>query len=55
MSKDSELYIPTLAKVLYRTSLHSKARGSRNELKVLTPEQVRNEISETLFLVKSPN
>ena len=53
MSKDSELYIPTLAKVLIELHSIPKQEVLRNELKVLTPEQVRNEISERLFLVKS--
>ncbi len=53
MSKDSGLYIPTLAKVLIELHSIPKQEVLRNELKVLTPEQVRNEISERLFLVKS--
>jgi macrolide phosphotransferase len=53
MSKDSELYIPTLAKALLELHSIPKQEVLRNELKVLTPEQVRNEISERLFLVKS--
>lgn len=53
MSKDSELYIPTLAKALIELHSIPKQEVLRNELKVLTPEQVRNEISERLFLVKS--
>src|SRR5690606_22681607 len=53
MNKDSEFYIPSLAKVL--VELHSIPRQEivLNELKVLTAEEARKEISNRLLLVKS--
>ena len=53
MSKESEFYIPSLAKVLIELHSIPKQDVLSNKLKVLTPEQVRNEISEKLLLVKS--
>ena len=53
MNKDSEFYIPSLAKVL--VELHSIKRQEivLNDLKVLTAEEARKEIIDRLFLVKS--
>ena len=53
MVKDSELYIPSLAKVLVELHSISTQEVLSNGLKVLTAEQARNEISERLLLVKS--
>ncbi len=53
MDKDSKCYIPSLAKALVELHSIPSEEVLRNELKVLTPEQVRNEISERLQLVKS--
>ena len=53
MSKENDLYIPSLAKALIELHSIPTEEVLRNNLKVLTPEQVRNEISERLILVKS--
>lgn len=53
MVKDSELYIPSLAKVLVELHSIPTQEVLSSGLKVLTAEQVRNEISERLLLVKS--
>lgn len=53
MAKDSELYIPSLAKVLVELHSIPTQEVLSNGLKVLTAEQARNEISERLLLVKS--
>ena len=53
ISKDSALYTPSLAKALIELHSIPKHEVLHNELKVLTPGQVRNEISERLLLVKS--
>lgn len=53
MDKDSERYIPSLARVLVELHGIPKEEVQRNELKISTPEQVRKEISERLQLVKS--
>jgi macrolide phosphotransferase len=53
MVKDSELYIPSLAKVLVELHSISTQEVLSSGLKVLTAEQARTEISERLLLVKS--
>ena len=53
MAKDSELYIPSLAKVLVELHSIPTQEVLRNGLKVSTPEQARNEFFERLLLVKS--
>ena len=53
MSKDSELYIPSLAKALIELHSIPTQEVLRNGLKVSTPEQARNEFFERLLLVKS--
>ncbi|EMS7282742.1 macrolide 2'-phosphotransferase Mph(G), partial [Escherichia coli] len=49
MAKDSELYIPSLAKVLVELHSIPTQEVLSNGLKVLTAEQARNEISERLL------
>ena len=53
MPKESELYIPSLTKVLVELHSIPTQEVLSNGLKVLTAEQARNEISERLLLVKS--
>lgn len=53
MGKDNERYIPSLAKVLVELHSIPNEEVLRNELKISTPEQVRNEISGRLHRVKS--
>lgn len=53
MNKESERYIPSLAKALVTLHAIPKEEVLRHELNVLTPEQARNEISERLLLVKT--
>ncbi len=53
MDKDNERYIPSLAKVLVEIHSIPMEEVQRSALKISTPEQIRNEISERLHLVKS--
>ena len=53
MNKDSELYIPSLAKALIELHSIPKQEVLHSGLKVSTSEQARNEITERLLFVKS--
>lgn len=53
MDKDSPNYITSLAKVLVQLHSIPKDEVVSNGLKVVTPESLRNEISERLHLVKT--